>query len=71
MKEYGLKMENGVSTWQPYSAETAAFNSLFRMLLELCLCIQMDILNTCEGVTLYSVSDPLLAIGLIAVFLLL
>lgn len=62
MKECALKIGNGVSTWQSHSAETTAINSLSRVLLELFLCIQMEILKICEGITPYSVSGPLVGI---------
>lgn len=43
MKECALKIGNGVSTWQSHSSETTAINSLSCVLLELFLCIQMEI----------------------------
>lgn len=58
MKERALKMEDGVSTWQSPSAEKTVINSLL-CVLELFLCIQMEILPICEGIMLYGVSGPL------------
>ncbi|GAB5577713.1 RNA cytidine acetyltransferase isoform X1 [Prionailurus iriomotensis] len=51
---------------QSRSVETTAVNSLFWILLDLCLRIQMDTLKIRGGVTLYSVPDTTLGTGLTA-----
>lgn len=61
MQERALKMEDGVSTWQSPFAGTTAINSLL-CVLELFLCIQMEILQICEEIMLYSVSGSLVGI---------